>query len=100
MAGHGRRVAALVTGALVAAGLALAPAYGGRPADATGPLTSGDSLFPNQGNGGYDVSHYDLDFVWNPGRAQAGTIDATATITATTTGEPLSSFGLDLEGLT
>jgi hypothetical protein len=74
----------------------LAPAYAG---DAVpGELTSGDTLFPNQGNGGYDVSHYDLDLTWNPG-PPGGTIAATTTIQATTTGEPLSSFGLDLEGL-
>jgi hypothetical protein len=89
----------LVAGALVAAGL-VAPAYAGDGVDAIdGPLTSGDSLFPNQGNGGYDVSHYDLDFDWTPSPT-GGTIDATTTIEATTTGEPLSSFGLDLEGLT
>ena len=104
MAGLGRRVAALVSGGvLVAAGLAVAPAFGGDDStDAiAGPLTSGDSLFPNQGNGGYDVSHYDLDIEWTQAvPISQSTIDATATISATTTGEPLSSFGLDLEGLT
>ena len=64
MAGLGKRVAPLFAGALVAAGLAVAPAYGGDAID--GPLTSGDSLFPNQGNGGYDVSHYDVDIAWTP----------------------------------
>ena len=98
MAGLGKRMAPLLAGALVAAGLATAPAYAVDPPVA-GSLESGDSLFPNQGNGGYDVSHYDLDIVWNPG-VPGGTIDATTTITATTTGPPLSSFGLDLEGLT
>jgi hypothetical protein len=91
-------VAPLVAGALAAAALVVGPAYAGSNA-VVGPLTSGDSLFPNQGNGGYDVSHYDLDLVWNPG-PPGGTIDATATISATTTGAPLDSFGLDLEGLT
>ena len=45
------------------------------------------------------MSHYDLDFTWNPG-PPGGTIDATTTITATTTtGLPLlGSFGLDFEG--
>ena len=89
----------------MAAGLAIAPAHaagnsGSGTGDAIeGPLTSGDSLFPNQGNGGYDVSHYDVDIAWTPA-VPGGTIDATTTIQATTTGEPLSSFGLDLEGLT
>ena len=100
MAGLGRRVAPLVAGALVAAGLAVAPAYADDRA-IDGPLTSGDSLFPNQGNGGYDVSHYDVDIAWTPAvPLNQSTIDATTTIQATTTGSPLSSFGLDLEGLT
>ena len=100
MAGLGRRAAPLVAGALVAAGLTVAPAYADDPA-IDGPLTSGDSLFPNQGNGGYDVSHYDVDISWTPAMPlNQSTIDATTTIQATTTGDPLSSFGLDLEGLT
>ena len=69
-----------------------------------GPQTSGDMLFPNVGNGGYDVSDYDIDIVWTPGDADpAGrrqSIVATTTITAATTGAPLSSFSLDFEGLT
>ena len=63
--------------------------------------TSGDSLFPNQGNGGYDVIHYDVDIAWTPAvPLSQSTIDATTTIEATTTLAPLESFGLDLEGLT
>ena len=78
MAALGRRMAPLVAGALVAAGLAVAPAYADRNIGNAidGPLTSGDSLFPNQGNGGYDVSHYDVDLAWTP--AADGTIDADA----------------------
>src|ERR1700749_4148314 len=77
-----------------------APAYAEVPGDAVaGALPSGDPLFPHQGNGGYDVSHYDLDLTWDPGPG-GGTITATTTIAAATTGAPLSSFGLDLEGLT
>ena len=78
MAARGRRMAPLVAGALVAAGLSVAPAYADRNVGNAidGPLTSGDSLFPNQGNGGYDVSHYDVDIAWSPD----GTIDATTTI--------------------
>ncbi len=96
MASLGSCRSVLVAGVLVAAGLAIAPAHAVDAVD--GPLTSGDSLFPNQGNGGYDVSHYDLDIEWAPG-VPGGTIDATTTIAAATpAGHPLSSFGLDLEG--
>ena len=61
-----------------------------------GAQTAGDTLFPAQGNGGYDVTHYGLDLAW----AMSGAITATATITAATTAAPLEQFSLDLEGLT
>lgn len=55
-------------------------------------------MFPNVGNGGYDVSHYDIDLAWTPGATLAqSTIDATTAITAATTGDPLQSFSLDFE---
>ncbi|MCW2815766.1 MAG: hypothetical protein JWN84_3221 [Nocardioides sp.] len=61
-----------------------------------GAQTSGDSLFPSQGNGGYDVKDYDLAIAWSV----PNSIAVTATITAATTGAALSSYSLDLEGLT
>jgi hypothetical protein len=92
--------------ALVLAGgvLALLPA----PAHAVDPVagaqTSGDTQFPNVGNGGYDVSNYGISMVWTPATVPGVTTDqsivATTTITAATTGAPLSSFSLDFEGLT
>ncbi|WP_134742119.1 M1 family aminopeptidase [Nocardioides sp. 503] len=64
-----------------------------------------DSLFPNQGNSGYDVSHYDVDFRIDVGigathNAPSTTTlqDATATIDATTTAGPLSSYSFDFQG--
>lgn len=89
---------ALTAGSLV---LTSSPAQAADPV--AGAQTAGDTQFPNVGNGGYDVSHYDLDIEWNPPTLlppAAQSIDATATITATTTGAPLSSFSLDFEGLT
>jgi hypothetical protein len=90
---------ALSVGAVVAP-----PAYA---ADAVaGALTVGDSLFPNQGNGGYDVSHYDIslkaDFTPSATANAVGTstVSATTTIAASTTGAPLSSFSLDFQGST
>jgi aminopeptidase N len=56
----------------------------------------GDPMFPNAGNGGYDVSHYDLSIAYTPAGNQ---LVATATITATAT-QNLSSFNLDLRGFT
>jgi aminopeptidase N len=52
----------------------------------------GDPYFPELGNGGYDVDHYDLDIDWLP---DAGGLAGTATIEAEAT-QALSSFNLDL----
>jgi aminopeptidase N len=56
----------------------------------------GDPYFPDLGNGGYDVAHYTLDLTW---RADDGELDGVTTIAATAT-QDLSSFSLDLSGLT
>ena len=56
----------------------------------------GDPMFPNAGNGGYDVQHYDLKLDYTPATKQ---LTATAVITATAT-QNLSSFNLDLRGFT
>ena len=54
----------------------------------------GDSMYPNLGNGGYDVEHYALDLQFDGDRL---TGVATLTLHAT---RPLASFYLDLTGLT
>ncbi|NEK87723.1 M1 family metallopeptidase [Blastococcus saxobsidens] len=56
----------------------------------------GDPYFPLDGNGGYDVGHYDLDVAYDP---HTDVLTGLATITATAT-QHLSSFNLDLEGMT
>src|SRR6478609_174892 len=56
----------------------------------------GDPMFPNAGNGGYDVQHYDLKLDYTPATTQ---LTATAVITATAT-QNLSSFNRDFRGLT
>ncbi len=64
------------------------------PPPVVGAQTTGDSIFPNVGNGGYDVQHYDLDISYDVGN----TITASAKITAKAD-QPLSEFSLDFEGL-
>lgn len=62
----------------------------------TGAPGIGDPDFPGDGNGGYDVEHYDLTLSYDPAsRNLAGstTIRAKAT-------QDLTSFDLDLHGLT
>ncbi|MEU5053739.1 M1 family metallopeptidase [Streptomyces sp. NPDC021096] len=61
-------------------------------ADATpGAPGAGDSYYPTSGNGGYDVSHYDLRLKYQP---TSDKLEGTATLTATTT-QALSRFNLD-----
>ncbi len=55
----------------------------------------GDPYYPQLGNGGYDVSSYDLQIEW---LADDGIIDATATLRLTPQLD-LDTFNLDLEGL-
>ncbi|MDC5292662.1 hypothetical protein NRA57_18580, partial [Acinetobacter baumannii] len=68
-----------------------------------GARTSGDAMFPNVGNGGYDALDYDVAIAWTPDATQSGTtiagsIVATSTMTARAA-VPLKSFSLDFEGL-
>ena len=67
----------------------------GHPRFSPGAPGAGDPYFPLDGNGGYDVAHYDLAFKFDPA---TGAIDSVATITAVAT-QNLSSFDLDLYGL-
>ena len=55
----------------------------------------GDPYFPLDGNGGYDVAHYDLDIAYEP---STDVLRGTAKIRAEAR-QDLSSFNLDLNGL-
>jgi aminopeptidase N len=55
----------------------------------------GDPDFPKDGNGGYDVAHYDLDIAYDPASDR---LDGDAEIHATAT-QSLCSLNLDLVGL-
>jgi aminopeptidase N len=93
----------LGAGALAVTLLPLAPATAtaapvtaaAAPAAVAGGQSAGDSLFPVIGNTGYDVRHYAIALAY----ASDGSIKATTTIEATAK-HRLSSFSLDLEGLT
>jgi Peptidase family M1 domain/Peptidase M1 N-terminal domain/Immune inhibitor A peptidase M6 len=88
----------------LAVSLALAPGIGqadsgrghGHRDFRPGADGAGDPYFPLDGNGGYDVQHYDLDVKYDPA---TDVLTGEATITARTT-QDLSSFNLDFEGLT
>ena len=81
---------------LVAATMAFAaPARAGAPPSPGAPGI-GDRLFPDLGNGGYDVLHYHLDLRYATS-APSQPIDGTATIVARAT-QSLSRFNLDFGG--
>ena len=90
----GRATTVLVMALL---GLALLPgaSHRRRPDVLAGASGAGDPYYPLDGNGGYDVKHYDLDLGYDPrhGRARRHRDDhARAT-------QNLSRFDLDLVGL-
>ena len=67
----------------------------GEPTGTPGAPGIGDPYFPLDGNGGYDVRHYDLDVTYDP---SSDVLTGIATIEAEAT-QDLSSFDLDLTGL-
>lgn len=72
-----------------------APHDVGSTTPSPGAAKTSDSLLPNHGNGGYDVTHYAIAIGYNP---STRVITGADTITATAT-QALSSFDLDLHGL-
>src|SRR5262245_47466200 len=105
--GRWRRVAGAV---LATAAVAAACAPSGRDVTAIAPTTTapttptttpaaagvGDTLYPDLGNTGYDVDHYDLTLAPDGATGVltgAAVIDATAAMA-------LTSFHLDFQGLT
>ncbi len=75
----------LVAGAALPSGAVEAPA-------GPGAAGIGDPYFPKDGNGGYDVSHYDIADRYD---VATGDLDGTTVVTARAT-ESLTSFNLDL----
>ena len=89
-----RRPLATAVTALVAASLVAGCGASGvqGPQGSTG---GDDPYFPQAGNGGYDVEHYDLAIAFDP---DSGRLDGTARITLTTETD-LGGFSLDLRRL-
>ena len=84
------------TGLVLFLGPAAAQGGGGGGQFQPGAPGAGDPYFPLDGNGGYDVDHYDLDVKYDPA---TDVLEGTAKIRAKAT-QSLSSFNLDLLGLT
>ncbi|MCZ6539844.1 MAG: hypothetical protein O6922_08485, partial [Chloroflexi bacterium] len=91
------RIKTLVTAiAITAFALTALAACGGEPeiVGVRGAAGAGDPVFPTLGNGGYDVSHYDLDLNIDP---DANTLAGVATIDVRAT-ENLEAFNFDFAG--
>jgi len=86
-----RIVAAVVVALVASLGPASAQASAGFSPGAPG---AGDAYFPDMGNGGYDVSHYELELRYDPA---TGVLDGKARIAASAT-QNLSRFNLDFQG--
>src|SRR5437763_16055985 len=92
-----QRWAVTATAVVAALGLSSGVASAGDwGAPKPGSDGAGDSYYPQDGNGGYDVADYDLKVSYDPASHQLkGAQDISARAT-----QSLSSFNLDLRGLT
>ncbi|MBA3742686.1 M1 family metallopeptidase [Sporichthya sp.] len=93
------KLSSVLAGGLASLVLAALAVPGGAEADDTfvaGAAGVGDSYFPANGNGGYDVDNYDLAVRYDP---LPGMLGGVATVTAKAT-QDLARFNLDLVGLT
>src|SRR5262245_50669367 len=86
-------IAGIVVGALMIGVPATAQAQ--NQACRPGASGVGDEYYPEYGNGGYDVDHYDLDIAYNP---SSDRLKGLATVSATAT-QNLCRFNLDFVGL-
>ena len=87
-------VVSLAALALAAPALAATPSPAD-PGGSPGAPGAGDPYFPEDGNGGYDTKHYDLDIAYHP---RTDLLRGVAEIEARAT-QRLSSFNLDLVGM-
>lgn len=99
----GSAAVAMIVGAGFAGFAAFAaPGDPGSPRFGPGAPGAGDPYFPLAGNGGYDVTHYELDIDYQPPGPEPapleGTMQSTATLSITPT-ENLNQFNLDLRDL-
>ena len=87
-----RRAAAALSVVLVAGVLTHTPADAGAPVARPGSSGIGDRYFPLDGNGGYDVLHYDIHDTY---RVRSGALSGWTAVRARAT-QDLSSLNLDL----
>jgi aminopeptidase N len=90
-----KTVLTATTAVLVGVAPGTAHADGSHPPGTPGAPGIGDPYYPLDGNGGYDVTHYDLDVRYDPA---TNVLTGVATIHAVAT-QNLSAFDLDLVGM-
>ena len=90
-----RRVVELLIVVAAVLVVTAAPASAQQVGFSAGAPGIGDPYFPLEGNGGYDVLHYDLSFSYDPATDR---LDALNKVTARAT-QNLSRFDLDLQQL-
>ncbi|GAB4508693.1 MAG: hypothetical protein OHK0046_01880 [Anaerolineae bacterium] len=88
------RIAALFMGLCLLVGVTIAQDEPPLDPDVIGAPGVGDPYFPTEGNGGYDVVNYNLDF---DVEISDNTMEAVVTISAIAT-QDLGRFNLDFEG--
>lgn len=71
-------------------------------AGCAGTRTLGDRDFPEVGNGGFDITHYDVDLNYTPGNGVGQNVfnPGTHTVVTATSLQDLCEFSLDFDGLT
>ena len=87
--------AALLTAALLALSVVAVPSgsVAAQVPVVEGSSTGPDAYFPQDGNGGYEVTHYRIDDRF---RTKSGELVGRTTLTAVAGDDALSSFHLDL----
>jgi aminopeptidase N len=98
--GRGAVAAAVALTCAVVGALVLAPGAAGARGGTVGAPGVGDSFFAKSGNGGYDVSHYDVSLDYRPNRNLIHRGGTRTVIEAEVT-QPagLTRFNLDFRGL-
>jgi aminopeptidase N len=93
-----RRIFGRAAGTALAAAAALAPGAAWAGVDTTGSNGVGDPFFPKSGNGGYDVSHYDVTLNYDPKKNKFKGGTATSITGNVTQPDGLTRFNLDYRG--
>jgi len=97
--GRGAAGAAVTLACALVAAMVLAPGGAGARGGTIGSAGVGDSFFPKSGNGGYDVSHYEVSIAYEPKRNIFRPVTRTVLEAEVTQPAGLTRFNLDFRGL-